>query len=839
MHVLPESGAAAAALIESRPLREQHERLQLALSANAMGTWEMNLVTGQRTWSDETCALHGIRAADIKDGSVELNDDLMHPQDRKRLPALHKALRDGQDSYDFEYRTTWHNKTHWIAARGTVLERSPEGPTRVVGVSWDITFLKEAEAARLATEERLRLATEAAGMFAWEIDLVRGKMQWAENAAQVIGCDASKINDDPAGGNFFVWPEDRPKIMREFEAAQARGDTYALEFRGDNPLGDHAFWQVNGKFIRNAAGQVERAVGVTQNITRQKRNEQNLRLVADRLAAAEAAAGALNYDADIAAGTVWRSGGLTRILGWAPEDIPATPEGWTALKHPDDRKMSGVQHFEPFVGPDGRYSLEYRMRHKDGHYVWVLDSGQEFRDATGALTRYVGSTIDVTARKRSEQALRRQASLIELSFEPIFVWHPERGIVEWNKGAEQLYGFMREEALGRQSHILLKSIHPIPLSDIMTQLRREASWTGEVRHHAKDGRAIFLESRHQAIESDGELFVLETNHDVTERKRADAETARMAAIASTSQDALFGVTMDGRIEAWNPAAERLFGYAADEIVGQQISVLADEKHRVEQQRILTSLSAGETVGPLDTMRLRKDGTSFNASLSVAPVKAADGKVIGMSAAVHDISDRKEWEARQILMSRELAHRVKNSFAVLQSILRSTLKASRTPEHFAEAFSGRLHSLAGAQDILTASDWKGAELGALARGQLGFYLESLPGRLTVSGPQVNLPADYAVPFGLILNELATNALKHGALSGPDGTVALSWSIEPAAEQGRRLLVDWTEKGGPDAAVRGPDGFGSTLIEKSLPDAKVTRMFGPDGLVCKIEALLSSS
>jgi PAS domain S-box-containing protein len=393
--------------------------------------------------------------------------------------------------------------------------------------------------------------------------------------------------------------------------------------------------------------------------------------------------------------------------------------------------------------------------------------------------------------------------------------------------------------LGSQSHALLKSLHPMPLDDIIAQLKREGSWTGEVCHHAKDGRAVYLESRHQAVESDGELFVLETNHDVTERKRADAETARMAAIASTSQDALFGVTLDGRIEAWNPAAERLFGYSAAEIIGRQISVLADEKHRAEQERMLTSLSAGESIGPLDTMRLRKDGTSFNASLSVAPVKAADGKVIGMSAAVHDISDRKEWEARQLLMSRELAHRVKNSFAVLQSILRSTLKSSRDPKHFAEAFSGRLHSLAAAQDILTSNDWKGAELGGLARGQLSFYLESAPGRLTISGPQVNLPADHAVPFGLILNELATNALKHGALSSPNGTVALSWLVEPAAEQGRRLLVEWTEKGGPNTALRGPDGFGSTLIDKSLPDAKVTRVFGPDGLVCKIEAHLSRS
>jgi PAS domain S-box-containing protein len=294
------------------------------------------------------------------------------------------------------------------------------------------------------------------------------------------------------------------------------------------------------------------------------------------------------------------------------------------------------------------------------------------------------------------------------------------------------------------------------------------------------------------------------------------------------------VSLDGHIETWNPAAEVLFGYSAAEICGRHVSILADEKYAAEQNLNMATVTAGNSIGPMDTIRLRKDGRRFNALVSIGPMRAPDGSVIGMSAAVHDISDRKEWEARQLLMSRELAHRVKNSFAVLQSILRSTLKVARDPEHFAEAFSGRLHSLAAAQDILSANDWRGAELGALAHRQLAFYCEGSPGRMRISGPDINLPADYAAPFGLILNELATNAVKHGALSVDTGTVTLIWRIEKAPYQRRRLIVTWTESGGPDATTPGPDGFGTTLIEKSLASAKVTRSFNSEGLICEIQA-----
>lgn len=377
----------------------------------------------------------------------------------------------------------------------------------------------------------------------------------------------------------------------------------------------------------------------------------------------------------------------------------------------------------------------------------------------------------------------------------------------------------------------------MPWTDIMAQLLRDGSWSGELRQTTKAGETIFVESRHQTMNLQGEIFILETNHDVTERKLAQAGTARMAAVASASQDALFGVNLKCKIEAWNPAAERLFGYSAEEIVGEDVSVLASEAYSAEQAEIVGQVTSGKIVGPLETKRQRKDGTSFFASLSVSPVRTSDGTVTGMAATVRDISDRKEWEARQLLMSRELAHRVKNSFAILQSILRSTLKTSSGPEQFAVAFSSRVHSLAVAQDVLTDNDWKGAELQDLARRQLAPYMSRIYNRIDIQGPEVRLPADYAVPFSLIFNELASNALKHGALSDGTGTVNLSWTVANIPGGPRRLCVRWEEHGKRGSLQPGPDAFGAKLIDKSLAGANVTREFRPEGLLCIIEVSLN--
>jgi PAS domain S-box-containing protein len=699
-----------------------------------------------------------------------------------------------------------------------------------------LTFVQPGVSER---EERLLLAAEAVGMFSWEIDFRSGVLNWGPNAAKVIGCKPEDLAPDLDKGAFFAVPEDRPRMLSEFQdAVESGSETYSLGFRGKDSRGEDRFWQVRGKFIRNANGVIERAIGATQDITAQKTAENELRLVAERLSTAEEAAGALIYDWNVETGKIWRSSGLTRILGWRTEELGDDHVSWVSLRHPDDAELASSMPIQDFAKDNEDYVVEYRVRHRDGHYVWVLDSGRIFKNESGKVVRVAGATIDISSRKKVEASSSRRANLIDLSFEPIFVWHPTKGIVEWNRGAEQLYGYSREEAIGKPSHSLLHTISPLPSGELIDILKVGKSWTGELEHQAKDGRQIFVESRHQLIETDGETFILETNHDISQRKRAETYTARMAAVAIASHDALFGITLDGIIETWNAAAERIFGYSASEAIGKHISILADPSRHEEQQNLIGRALGGDTIGPYDARRMRKDGTFVDVSVSLAPVKAADGSVMSISVAVHDISDRVEWEARQKLMTRELAHRIKNSFAVLQGILRSTLRTSKDPQEFAEAFSGRLHSLSAAQDVLTANDWRGAELAALIRHQLAAYVVNEDSRVEISGPRVNLPAEYAAPFGLIFNELATNALKYGALSVPEGNIVIMWRTERNPDFSEKIFLTWRERGGPTVTGQGSRGFGTTLIEKSLAGAKIENIFEPEGLTCKIELTLKT-
>lgn len=142
-------------------------------------------------------------------------------------------------------------------------------------------------------------------------------------------------------------------------------------------------------------------------------------------------------------------------------------------------------------------------------------------DDQGNVTGWIASILDVTEQKQQQAQVERQARLIELSFEPILIWDFNEGIIEWNAGAEYLYGFTREEALGRKTHELLKTERAIPLQEFRRILEKEGMWMGELRHTAKSGRQIIAQSRHQLVEINGRRLVFETIWDITERKMAE------------------------------------------------------------------------------------------------------------------------------------------------------------------------------------------------------------------------------------------------------------------------------------------------------------------------------
>jgi two-component sensor histidine kinase len=196
------------------------------------------------------------------------------------------------------------------------------------------------------------------------------------------------------------------------------------------------------------------------------------------------------------------------------------------------------------------------------------------------------------------------------------------------------------------------------------------------------------------------------------------------------------------------------------------------------------------------------------------------------------------EQRQALLVRELHHRIRNTLALVQSILGSTARSSSTIEEFYVSFSNRIASLAKTQTLLTEDYWQTASLREMLENELRAFIASGPGRVVLMGPHVDLAGDLAVPVGMALHELASNAIRHGALSVPQGTVEVTWSLKKV-ESKRKLLLEWKERGGPPVQTPQQRGFGSTLLERVLAmqaNAEVQTAYDREGLAFRMEAPL---
>lgn len=178
-----------------------------------------------------------------------------------------------------------------------------------------------------------------------------------------------------------------------------------------------------------------------------------------------------------------------------------------------------------------------------------------------------------------------------------------------------------------------------------------------------------------------------------------------------------------------------------------------------------------------------------------------------------LEERQRTHERQALLIRELHHRVKNTLATVQGLLGATARSTKDVETFYHSFSDRIVSLGKTHNLLTEDYWQTAPLEHLLRNELGPYNDVGERRIIFDGPDVELAADLAVPIGMAIHELTTNAAKYGALTQPGGGIRILWSLEQG-ETKRILHLDWIESGGPPVAPPQRKGFGSTLLQRVL-------------------------
>jgi PAS domain S-box-containing protein len=323
--------------------------------------------------------------------------------------------------------------------------------------------------------------------------------------------------------------------------------------------------------------------------------------------------------------------------------------------------------------------------------------------------------------------------------------------------------------------------------------------------------------------------------DVSDYQQFERATHRLAAIVESADDAIVAKDLDGIITDWNPGAEQLFGYAADEAIGQPITIIIPEERRSEETEILARIRAGQRTERLETMRRRKNGSLIPVSLTISPVLDHAGHVVGASKIARDISERRMAEAQQALLLREMSHRVKNVFALAGAVITLSVRSASSARELATAVRGRLGALARVNDLTLEDAAPGrastdTTLPDLVRAILAPYGGDGE-RVSLQGPDITVKGHAVTSLAMLLHELATNAAKYGALAGDQGRIDVTWS-----QPDDQLHLEWSEHEVPgNLAPPQATGFGTYMCDSAATSqlgGTIDRIWRPDGLTVQL-------
>ena len=472
--------------------------------------------------------------------------------------------------------------------------------------------------------------------------------------------------DDVWGKNFhdvvhYLKPDGSPfpagecETLRRLVGGETLQNQREVFVRGDGTL----FNALLSSSPITINGVAKGTVVVFRDVTEEDRKESELRSSEAKIRIAVEAARQVTWEWNLEQDVIHWNDHLMAVFGDTRLPNPATSREFFDVLHLDD--LTGVrQMIESSMRAKSVIDLDFRTKRKDGTFRWISVYGQVTEWKDDRPSRLSGVASDVTERKQAEddlkrseqrlletvaeqkateEILRQKAALIELSFEPIFVWEPTAGIVEWNTGAEKLYGYTKNEALGRNNHELLRTMHTAGSSDFQKRLEADGFWSDEVRHFTKDGRELVIESNQQIIVSNGRRLVLECNRDISVRKNAERILEKYRMLSENSRDAMWFLTPDSNFVEVNQATVDLYGYSREEFMSMTVR---DVRHFTTLGEFEKQFDLADKKGiHFETLHVKKDGTVFPVDVNANGADFGGERLI--LAIVRDISDRKSSE----------------------------------------------------------------------------------------------------------------------------------------------------------------------------------------------------
>jgi PAS domain S-box-containing protein len=513
-------------------------------------------------------------------------------------------------------------------------------------------------------------------------------------------------------------------------------------------------------------------------------------------------------------------------------------------------------------GADTR-NAELVIERPDGSRRTVLANVRALKDHRGRLQGAINCFQDITAHHAVERAVEQELRSRNQDLEDFFengaigmhIVSGEGIILRANKAELELLGYSQDEYVGR--HIAEFHADAVGIGEILHRLASgEKLERHPARMRAKDGSVKHVLITSSSRFEQGRIvntrcFMMDvTEQHAAEVARGESEKCireseqHMRELLEALPAAVYTTDAAGRITFYNKAAVEMAGHTP--VPGQEWCVTwrlyTTEGARLPHDEcpMAIALKEDRAVRGAEAVAERPDGTRVPFIPYPTPLHDSNGKLVGAINMLVDISDRKQAESRQKVLIDELNHRVKNTLATVQSLAMQTVRHADGLQDFMGKFQARLLAVAQAHDLLTRRHWENAPLESLATEVLAPLAGPAHARVTIEGPSFDLSPRAALSLTMALSELATNAVKYGALSAEHGTVSVRWDLRQQQDK-TMLNIDWREQGGPPVSPPTRRGFGMRLMERCVESdlrGDFDLAFEPTGVCCGITVPVSS-
>ncbi|MDD5577657.1 MAG: PAS domain-containing protein [Methylobacter sp.] len=795
----------------------QQHILKQALDAANAGIWEWNTATNQTIWTDTLWCLYG-----LEPNSCEACYDVwlstIHNDHRATVEKSIKYALKNHSELRLEWRVIQDidGKQRWLMSRGQPVLNDQGELLQYRGITIDISERKAIEHT-LKEKERLLADSQAvAHVGSWMMDIKTGNIVCSKEALRIYGL--SIHNDEPLEWDQFlalIHQDDRNLKQAWVEGYLAGKEPSELEFRTRTIKGEHRWLLGNCQLEKKPNGEFLRLIGTVQDITARKHREWELLESEQRF----------HIIADAAPVFIWLSGTdnqcywfnktLLEFTGHTMEQEQGN--GWIDGVHPEDLQyclhiyLTSFSDLQPF-------KMEYRLKRYDGEYRWVTDSGVPRMNEQGVFAGYIGSGSDITDNKLIQINLeksesRAKAALAELQYQKyaldqhaIVATTDIRGTITYvNDKFCQISGYAQHELLGQNHRLINSGLHP---TEFFTALFRIISsghvWHGEICNRAKRGHLYWvLTTIVPFLDSNGKVTqYIALRSDITERKLAEEALLesqfRMRLATEATNIGIWEWNIITHQIRWDAMMFQIYGIAptSDGLIDYSTwsgAVFPEDLPRQEQILQDTVRRQGQSSRTFRIRRANDETCRYIHAVETVRTDA-QGQAIWVVGTNRDITDRRvaqdklqeAFNEKEVLL-KEVYHRVKNNLQVVSSLISLQARHVKNKEAFnlLKQSADRIKAMALLHEKLYQSkDLAKIDfceyVGSLTDSLLyGFGIQPSQIKINIAINDVFLDMDTAIPCGLIINELLSNALKHAFPNGQHGHIDIRFTRDQNA------------------------------------------------------------